>query len=64
MSFLSPPFAYSIFFLKAVTTTEMRIDTSHIIRGVLPSMVIIIIALGLMTVFPQTITWLPDKMIR
>lgn len=64
MSFLSPPFAYAIFFLKAVTKPEMGVDTSHIIRGVLPYMALVVIALVLMAAFPEIITWLPDKMIR
>ena len=64
MSFLSPPFAYAIFFLKAVTRPEMGIDTGHIIRGVLPYMGIIVIALLLMVIFPEIITWLPSQMIR
>ncbi len=63
MSFLSPPFAYAIFFLKAITKPEMGIDTTHIIRGVLPYMALIVIALLLMVIFPQIITWLPARMI-
>ncbi len=64
MSFLSPPFAYAIFFLKAVTKPEMGIDTGHIIRGVIPYMGMIIIALLIMIAFPQIITWLPSQMIK
>ena len=64
MSFLSPPFAYAIFFLKAVTKPEMGIDTGHIIRGVLPYIGMIVIALLIMIAFPQIITWLPAQMIR
>jgi TRAP-type mannitol/chloroaromatic compound transport system permease large subunit len=63
MSFLSPPFAYAIFFLKAITKPEQGIDTAHIIRGVIPYMGLIVIALLLMVVFPQIITWLPARMI-
>ena len=63
MSFLSPPFAYAIFFLKAITKPEQGIDTAHIIRGVIPYMGLIVIALLLMVVFPEIITWLPAKMI-
>ncbi len=64
MSFLSPPFAYAIFFLKAVTKPEMGIDTGHIIRGSVPFIGVIIVALVLMAVFPEIITWLPAKMIK
>lgn len=64
MSFLSPPFAYAIFFLKSVTTPEMGVDTSHIIRGVLPFIGLIMLGLGLFVKFPQIILWLPSIMIK
>lgn len=64
MSFLSPPFAYAIFFLKGVTTPEMGVDTSHIIRGVLPFIGLIMVGLGLFVKFPQLILWLPSIMIK
>ena len=64
MSFLSPPFAYAIFFLKAVTTPEQGIDSGHIIRGAVPYIAMILIALLLMTMFPEIVTWLPGQMIR
>ncbi len=64
MSFLSPPFAYAIFFLKGVTTPEMGVDTSHIIRGVLPFIGLIMVGLGLFVGFPQLILWLPNMMIK
>jgi len=64
MSFISPPFAYAIFFLKAVTTTEQGIDTGHIIRGAVPYIGMIVIALTLMVIFPEIVTWLPGQMIR
>jgi len=64
MSFLSPPFAYAIFFLKGVTTPEMGVDTSHIIRGVLPFIGLIMVGLGLFVGFPQLILWLPSMMIK
>jgi len=64
MSFISPPFAYAIFFLKAITTPEQGIDSGHIIRGAVPYIAIIAIGLVLMAVFPEIVTWLPDRMIR
>jgi tripartite ATP-independent transporter DctM subunit len=64
MSFLSSPFAYAIFFLKAVTTPEQGIDSGHIIRGAVPYIAIIAIALILMAMFPGIVTWLPGQMIK
>lgn len=64
MSFLSPPFAYAIFFLKGVTTPQMEIDTGHIIRGVIPFIGLIAVGLVLFIKFPQLILWLPGMMIK
>lgn len=64
MAFLSPPLAYAIFYLKGVTTPEMGIDTIHIIRGVIPYIALIAVALVLMTVFPEIVTWLPGMMVK
>ncbi len=59
-SFLSPPFAYSIFFLKGVSPPEIK--TVDIYRGVWPFVLMQLIAVILFWVFPQIITWLPGIM--
>jgi tripartite ATP-independent transporter DctM subunit len=64
LSFLSPPFAYAIFFLRGVIPSEMGIDTNTIIRGVIPFLGLIIIGLTLMIIFPDIILWLPNLMIK
>jgi tripartite ATP-independent transporter DctM subunit len=63
-SFMTPPFAYSIFFLRGIIPDEMGIDTNMIIRGVLPFVGLIAIGLGLMIIFPDIILWLPNLMIK
>ena len=62
MSFLTPPMAYAIFFYRGVVKPEWDIHTNHIIRGVVPFVIIIIIALCLCIAFPQIILWLPSIM--
>jgi tripartite ATP-independent transporter DctM subunit len=64
MSFMTPPFAYAIFFLRGLVKPEWGIETNHIIRGVIPFVVMILIGLGLCITFPQLILWLPNLMIR
>lgn len=64
MCFMSPPFALAIYFLKGVIPDEYDINTGHIIRGVVPFMVLIWIGLGLCITFPQIILWLPGQMIK
>ncbi len=62
--FMTPPFSPGIFYLRAVVKPEWGITTAHIIRGVIPFIVIVLIALVLCALFPQIILWLPGIMIR
>jgi len=64
MSFLTPPFAYAIFYLKGICQPEWGITTAHIIRGVIPFVILIMVGLGLFVAFPQLLLWLPAQMIR
>jgi len=64
MSFLTPPFAPAIFYLRGVAPPELRITTGEMIRGVIPFVILIMVGLGLLIVFPQLILWLPGQMIR
>ncbi|HHE41588.1 MAG TPA: TRAP transporter large permease subunit [Dehalococcoidia bacterium] len=63
MSFLTPPFAYAIFFVKAASPPEFGVETDDVIRGVIPYIILIAIALVLCIIFPQIILWLPGKML-
>jgi tripartite ATP-independent transporter DctM subunit len=57
-SFLTPPFGFSLFYLRGVCPDEM--PTSAIYRGVIPFIGIQILVLGLLALWPQLVTWLPD----
>ena len=63
MSFMTPPFAYAIFFVKQAAPPGLGIETTDIIRGVLPFVGLIAIALVLCIVFPQLILFLPSVML-
>jgi tripartite ATP-independent transporter DctM subunit len=60
-SFLTPPFGYALFYLKGVAPPEVR--TADIIRGVMPYIFLIILAVILMSVFPGLVTWLPSALL-
>jgi len=64
MSFMTPPMAYAIFYLKGIAKPEWQITTGHIIRGVIPFVGLILVGLGLCIAFPQIILWLPHHMIK
>lgn len=57
-SFLTPPFGYALFYLRAITPKS--IPTIEIIKGVIPFIFIVIFMCILCAVFPNLITWLPE----
>ena len=57
MSFLTPPFAYAIFFVKGAAPPEVK--TWDIYRGVIPFVILQAVAVFLCIVFPEIILWLP-----
>ena len=57
MSFLTPPFGWSLFYLKGVAPEGVR--TQDIYRGVMPFIAIQALGLSLVMVFPGIATWLP-----
>jgi len=59
-SFLTPPFGFSLFYLKGVAPPE--ITTNQMYRGIVPFIIIQIVMLALMIAFPDLVTWLPKLM--
>ena len=57
MSFLTPPFAYAIFFVKGAAPLE--INTWDIYRGVIPFVSLQALGLFVCVVYPEIILWLP-----
>jgi len=61
-SFLTPPFGFSLFFLKGVAPSS--VTTKHIYKGIIPFIIIQLIALTVVVLFPDIVTWLPDALIK
>ena len=61
-SFLTPPFGFSLFYLKGVAPPEVQ--TGHIYRGIVPFIVIQLIGLSLVILVPEMATWLPGALVR
>lgn len=59
-SFLTPPFGFSLFYLKAVAPAEVRIQ--QIYSGIIPFVLIQIITIIILLLIPELVTWLPDLM--
>jgi TRAP-type mannitol/chloroaromatic compound transport system permease large subunit len=56
-SFLTPPFGWSLFFLRGVAPPE--ITTGDLYRGVVPFVGLQLAALVMVFIFPGIATWLP-----
>lgn len=56
-SFLTPPFGFSLFYLRGAAPPE--ITTGHIYAGVTPFIGLQIVAMGLVWLVPALSTWLP-----
>jgi len=59
-SFLSPPVAMAPFYLKGVAPAHVSIN--EIFRGVMPFIVIVVIAMAALYAFPAIGLWLPNKL--
>ncbi|MBW2146900.1 MAG: TRAP transporter large permease subunit [Deltaproteobacteria bacterium] len=59
-SFLTPPFAVSIFYLKGVSPPEVTL--TDIYKGVPYFIILQIIGLSICIIFPQLVLWLPTRM--
>ena len=53
---VTPPVGFNLFVLQNMTGK----DSNVIAKAALPFFACLIICIGLITVFPQTVTWLPD----
>jgi tripartite ATP-independent transporter DctM subunit len=60
-SFLTPPFGFALFYLRGVAPETIR--TMHIYKGVIPFIIIQLLAMGVIAYWPQLATWLPTIII-
>jgi TRAP-type mannitol/chloroaromatic compound transport system permease large subunit len=56
-SFLTPPFGFSLFYLRGVAPAS--VSTGMIYKGIMPFVLLQLIAIGIMFAFPEIATWLP-----
>jgi len=59
-SFLTPPFGFSLFFLRGVAPSSIK--TKNMYRGVIPFIGIQVLAILIVGFYPEIATWLPNKM--
>jgi TRAP-type mannitol/chloroaromatic compound transport system permease large subunit len=62
MGYLTPPFGYSMFYLKSVAPPSVTMG--DIYRSIVPWLAIMLLAIILVMIFPQIALWFPDLIIR
>ena len=55
-SFLTPPFGFSLFYLKGVAPPEIK--TAHLYRGIIPFILIQLIFMSILVFYPEIVTLL------
>jgi tripartite ATP-independent transporter DctM subunit len=62
-SFLTPPMAPALFYIKGVAPPGVEFGR-HIVRGTIPFVMLQLVGLALLTMIPQLVLWLPGIMTR
>ncbi len=57
-SFLTPPFGFSLFYLKGVAPEGVK--TTSIYKGIIPFVLIQVLFLGLVIIYPELVSYLPE----
>ena len=58
IAYMTPPFGYNLFLMRAMAPPEISII--DIYRSIIPFVLVMIVGLGLVTVFPEIAMWLPN----
>lgn len=58
IAYMTPPFGYNLFLMRAMAPDE--ISLTDIYRSIIPFVLVMTLALGLIIAFPQIALWLPD----
>ncbi|RME97417.1 MAG: TRAP transporter large permease subunit [Alphaproteobacteria bacterium] len=61
-SFLTPPFGFALFYMKAVAPPQVKIEQIYL--GIIPFVLLQLIGLGLVMAFPEIALWLPRVMLN
>jgi TRAP-type C4-dicarboxylate transport system permease large subunit len=57
IAYMTPPFGYNLFLMKAMAPPE--ISLANIYRSIVPFVLVMIIGLAIVIIFPEIALWLP-----
>lgn len=58
IAYLTPPFGYNLFLMRAMAPKEITL--ADIYRSIVPFVLVMCVGLAIVLAFPQVVTWLPD----
>jgi TRAP-type mannitol/chloroaromatic compound transport system permease large subunit len=58
IAYMTPPFGYNLFLMRAMAPPEITLR--DIYASILPFVLVMLAALGLIMIFPQIALWLPE----
>jgi TRAP-type C4-dicarboxylate transport system permease large subunit len=56
---ITPPVGLNLYIIKGITPD---VSLSTILRGSIPFMFMMILSIIILCIFPEIVTWLPDKL--
>jgi TRAP-type mannitol/chloroaromatic compound transport system permease large subunit len=58
MAYMTPPFGYNLFLMKAMAPKEVTL--ADIYRSIIPFVLVMAVGLAIVMIFPQIALWLPN----
>jgi tripartite ATP-independent transporter DctM subunit len=58
IAYMTPPFGYNLFLMKAMAPKEVSL--ADIYRSIIPFVLVMMVGLGIVMLFPEIALWLPD----
>jgi tripartite ATP-independent transporter DctM subunit len=62
IAYMTPPFGYNLFLMKAMAPPEVKL--ADIYRSIVPFVLVMVVGLVILMVFPQITLWLPNLYFR
>ena len=62
IAYMTPPFGYNLFLMRAMAPKEITLK--DIYSSITPFLLVMLLALTLVMIFPEIVTYLPDKFLR
>ncbi len=62
IAYMTPPFGYNLFLMKAMAPPEITL--ADIYRSIIPFVLVMMVGLAIVILFPQIALWLPDLYFR